>query len=86
MWIVTALGHYIDWKYWSGSGRDLSIEELLFQAVLWPLGGALFGWMTWNKKRGNAESCFSCQSTRSGDFIQNGEHVLLLLCEQAIWK
>jgi hypothetical protein len=56
MWIVTTFGHYIGWKYWSGSGHDLSAEELLFGAVLWPLCGALFGWMTWNTKKGNAES------------------------------
>ena len=56
MWIVTTLDHYIDWKYWSGSGHGLSAEELLFGAVVWPFAGALFGWATWNTKKGNAES------------------------------
>ncbi|HEY5028418.1 MAG TPA: hypothetical protein VIK39_08425 [Candidatus Angelobacter sp.] len=52
MWIVTTLGDYLDWKYWSGSAHDLSTGKLLFHAAIWPLGGILFGWMTWNAKRG----------------------------------
>jgi hypothetical protein len=48
MWLVTTLGDYLDWKYWSGSAHDLSAGRLLFHAVLWPLAGLLFGWMTWN--------------------------------------
>lgn len=53
MWIVTTLDDYLDWKYWSGSAHDLSAGKLLFHAVLWPLAGLLFGWMTW---KGKAES------------------------------
>jgi hypothetical protein len=52
MWIVTTLGDYLDWKYWSGSAHDLSAGKLLFHAVLWPLAGLLFGWMTWNTRNG----------------------------------
>jgi hypothetical protein len=52
MWIVTTLGDYLDWKYWSGSAHDLSTGKLLFHAVLWPLAGLLFGWMTWNAGNG----------------------------------
>ena len=56
MWIVTTFDDYLDWKYWGGPAHDLSAEKLLFHAVLWPLGGALFGWMTWNARTGTAES------------------------------
>jgi len=52
MWIVTTLGDYLDWKYWSGSAHDLSAGKLLFHAVLWPLAGLMFGWMTWNTRNG----------------------------------
>jgi hypothetical protein len=52
MWVVTTLGDYLDWKYWNGSAHNLSAGKLLFHAALWPLGGLLFGWMTWNAKRG----------------------------------
>jgi len=52
MWIVTTLDDYIDWKYWGGSSHDLSAGRLVFHAVLWPLGGLLFGWMTWNTRNG----------------------------------
>jgi hypothetical protein len=47
MLIVTTLGDYIDWKYWNGSSHDLSTGRLLFHAVLWPLSGLLFGWLSW---------------------------------------
>jgi hypothetical protein len=56
MWIVTTFDDYLDWKYWSGSAHDLSAGKLLFHAVLWPLAGVLFGWMTWNARTGTAES------------------------------
>ena len=56
MWIVTTLDDYIGWKYWSGSAHDLSAGKLLFHAILWPLAGLSFGWMTWNTKAGDAES------------------------------
>jgi hypothetical protein len=56
MWIVTTFDDYLDWKYWSGSPHDLAAGKLLFHAVLWPLAGLLFGWMTWNAKTGTAES------------------------------
>ncbi len=56
MWIVTTLGDYLDWKYWNGSAHDLSARKLLFHAVLWPLAGLFFGWMTWNARTGKAES------------------------------
>ena len=56
MWIVTTLDDYLDWKYWSGSAHDLSAGKLVFHAVLWPLAGLLFGWMTWNARTGKAES------------------------------
>jgi hypothetical protein len=56
MWIVTTLDDYLDWKYWSGSAHDLSAGKLLFRAVLWPLAGLFFGWMTWNARTGKAES------------------------------
>jgi len=55
MWIVTTLDDYIDWKYLSGSAHDLSTWKLLFHAVLWPLAGLGFGWMTCNTKTRNAE-------------------------------
>lgn len=50
MWIVTTLDDYLGWKYWSGSAHDLSAGKLLFHAVLWPLAGLFFGWMTWNTR------------------------------------
>ena len=56
MWIVTTFDDYLDWKYWSGSAHDLSAGKLFFHAVLWPLAGLLFGWMTWNARTGTAES------------------------------
>lgn len=56
MWIVITFGDYLEWKYWSGSAHDLSAEKLLFHAVLLPLTGLLFGWMTWNARTGTAES------------------------------
>lgn len=56
MWIVTTLNDYLDWKYWSGSPHDLSTWKLLFHALLWPLAGLLFGWITWNVGTGKAES------------------------------
>jgi hypothetical protein len=56
MWIVTTLDDYLEWKYWNGSPHDLSAGRLLFHAVLWPLGGLLFGWMSWNTRAGKAES------------------------------
>ena len=52
MLIVTTLGDYLDWKYWSGSAHDLSAGKLLFHAALWPLAGLMFGWMTWNTRNG----------------------------------
>ena len=52
MWIVTTLDDYVEWKYWSGSAHDLSAGKLLFHAVLWPLAGLLFGWMTWKHQNG----------------------------------
>jgi hypothetical protein len=48
MWIVTTLDDYLDWKYWNRSAHDLFAGRLLFHAVLWPLAGLLFGWMSWN--------------------------------------
>ncbi len=54
MWIVTTFDDYLGWKYWSGSAHDLSAEELLIHAVLWPVAGLLFGWMTWNARTGTA--------------------------------
>jgi hypothetical protein len=56
MWIVTTFDDYLDWKYWGGSAHDLSAGKLLFHAVLWPLAGLVFGWMTWNARTGTAES------------------------------
>jgi hypothetical protein len=56
MWIVTTLDDYLDWKYWNGSAHDLSAGKLLFHAVLWPLGGLLFGWMSWNTRAAKAEN------------------------------
>jgi hypothetical protein len=56
MWIVTTFDDYLDWKYWSGPAHDLSAGKLLFHAVLWPLAGLVFGWMTWNARTGTAES------------------------------
>jgi hypothetical protein len=56
MWIVMTLGDYLDWKYWNGSAHDLSAGRLLFHAVLWPLGGFAYGWMSWNTRNGNAEN------------------------------
>jgi hypothetical protein len=56
MWIVTTLDDYLDWKYWSGSAHDLSAEKLLFNAVLWPMAGLLFGWMMWNARTDKAGS------------------------------
>ena len=56
MWIVTTLSDYLDWKYWDGSAHNLSAGRLLFHAALWPLGGLLFGWMSWNTRMGKAES------------------------------
>lgn len=56
MWIVTTFDDYLEWKYWSGSAHSLSAGKLLFHAILWPLGGVLFGWMTWNARTGTVES------------------------------
>jgi hypothetical protein len=56
MWIITTFYDYLDWKYWSGSAYHFSAGNLLSHAVLWPLGGLLFGWMTWNAGTGTAES------------------------------
>jgi hypothetical protein len=56
MWIVTTFDDYLGWKYWSGSAYHFSAGNLLSHAVLWPLGGLLFGWMTWNARTGTAES------------------------------
>ena len=50
MWIILTLGTYLDWKYWNGSAHDLSAGKLLFHAVLWPVGGLLFGLLTWNTR------------------------------------
>jgi hypothetical protein len=56
MWIVTTFYDYLDWKYWSGSAHGLSAGKLLSHAVLWPLAGLVFGWMTWNARTVTAES------------------------------
>jgi len=56
VWIATTFDDYLEWKYWGGSAHDLSAGRLFFRAVLWLLGGVLFGWMTWNAKTGTAES------------------------------
>jgi hypothetical protein len=56
MWIITTFYDYLDWKYWSGSAHELSAGKLLFHAVLWPLGGLLFGWMRWNAGTGIASN------------------------------
>jgi hypothetical protein len=56
MWIVTTFDDYLGWKYWSGSAYHFSAGYLLSHAVLWPLAGLLFGWMTWNAGTGTAES------------------------------
>jgi hypothetical protein len=56
MWILTTVFDYLDWKYWSGSAHHFSAGYLLSRAALWPLGGLLFGWMTWNARTGTAES------------------------------
>jgi hypothetical protein len=56
MWIATTFHDYLDWKYWGGYARALSAERLLFHAVLWPLGGLLFGWVSWKGRTGTAES------------------------------
>ena len=50
MFLMMTLWHYLDWKYWGGSSRDLSTGRVLFGAVWWPLSGLLFGWMAWNRK------------------------------------
>jgi hypothetical protein len=55
MWLVTTLCDYLDWKYWSGSAQELSAEKILFHAVLGPLAGVFFGWMTWNATTDKAE-------------------------------
>jgi len=56
MWILTTVDDYLEWKYWSGPAHDLSAGKLLFHAVLWPLAGLLFGWVTWNGRTARAES------------------------------
>jgi hypothetical protein len=56
MWIITTSYDYLDWKYWSGSAHNLSAGYLLSRAALLPLGGLLFGWMTWNARTDTAES------------------------------
>ena len=56
MWIFTTFYDYLKWKYGSGSAYHASAEDLLLHSVLWGLGGALFGWMTWNGRTGTAES------------------------------
>jgi hypothetical protein len=56
MWIVTTLANYLEWKYWNGYAGNLSAGRLLSNAILWPLGGLLFGWMSWNARTGKAES------------------------------
>jgi hypothetical protein len=50
MFIVTTLWDYLDWKYWDGPSRDLSLGRVLFGAVWWPASGLFFGWMTWNNR------------------------------------
>jgi len=50
MFIVTTLWNYLDWKYWNGPFRDLSLLSVLFGAVWWPASGLFFGWMTWNTR------------------------------------
>lgn len=56
MLIMTTLDDYLDWKYWNGSARNLSAGRLVFHAVLWPLAGLLFGWMTWNTRAGKTDN------------------------------
>jgi len=56
VWIATTLDDYLAWKYWSGSAYHFSAGYLLSHAVLWPLAGLLFGWMTWNAGTGTASN------------------------------
>ena len=56
MWIFTTFYDYLKWKYRSGSAYHVTAEDLLLHAVLWGLGGVVFGWMTWKGRTGTAES------------------------------
>ena len=50
MAIVTTLVDYIDWRYWGGSSRRLSVAMIALRAVFWLVTGVVFGRMTWHGK------------------------------------
>src|SRR3979411_1750773 len=53
MLIVTTLSRYLEWRYWHASSSSLAAPMLLFDAVLWPVMGVLYGLLSFF---GNARS------------------------------